>query len=110
MMTKQVNINISRCRGMRPKTLAAYVIATAALMAIMSIVTSMSEHTVNAQMMMGAHSGGLGNMTSGLQELQQKAVANGTINLEQTIFNAIHYKVNTLLSHAITPAERSVVK
>jgi hypothetical protein len=61
-------------------------------------------------MMMGAAQAGsdFGNMTSGLQQLQQKAVANGTINLEQTIFNAIHSKVNTSLTQAITTAERSV--
>jgi hypothetical protein len=56
---------------------------------------------------MGAH-GGFGNMTSGLQELQQKAAANGTINLEQTIFKAIGSKVNTSLTQAMTTAERSV--
>ena len=114
-MTKQVNIR--PLGGMRPKTrtLAAYVIAITTLIAMMSVVIPMSEHSINAQMMMGgAHGGaggggdGFGNMTSGLQELQQKAVANGTINLEQTIFNAIHSKVNTSLTQAITTAERSV--
>jgi hypothetical protein len=95
---------------MRPKTktLAAYMIAIATLLAMMIVVTSMSEHTVNAQMMIGAHGGGFGNMTSGLQKLQQKVMANGTINLEQTIFTAIHSKVNTSLTQAITTTERSV--
>jgi hypothetical protein len=105
-MTKQVNISISRHRGMRPKTLAAYVITITTLIVMMSVVTSMSEHSINAQMMMGSHDG-FGNMTSGLQELQQKVMANGTINLEQTIFKAIGSKVNTSLTQAITTAEQS---
>jgi hypothetical protein len=52
------------------------------------------------------HSGG--NMTSSLQELQQKVKNNGTINLEQTIFKAISSKVKTSLTQAMTTAERSV--
>jgi hypothetical protein len=56
----------------------------------------MSEHSISAQIM-GAH-GGFGSMTSGLQELQQEEMANGTINLEQTIFKAISSKVNTSLT------------
>jgi hypothetical protein len=72
------------------------VIATATLIAMTSVVTSMSEHSISAQIM-GAH-GGFGSMTSGLQELQQKEMANGTINLEQTIFKAISSKVNTSLT------------
>jgi hypothetical protein len=70
---------------MRPKTLVTTVIATAALIVMISVVMSRSEHNINAQMMMGGH-GGFGNMTSGLQEPQQKMMTiNGTINLEQTI-------------------------
>src|SRR5919198_365362 len=109
-MTRQVNISISRVRGMRPKNLAASLIVKAILIAMVSLVTTLSGHSIIAQMMMGAAQAGsdFGNMTSGLQQLQQKAVANGTINLEQTIFNAIHSKVNTSLTQAITTAERSV--
>jgi hypothetical protein len=59
-------------------------------------------------MMGGAHGGGFGNMTSGLQQLQQKVITNGTINLEQTILNAISSKVNTSLPQAMTTAEMSV--
>src|SRR5919198_5997347 len=47
-------------------------------------------------------------MTSGLQELRQKVMTNGTINLEQTIFNAIRSKVNTSLTQAMMTAEQSV--
>jgi hypothetical protein len=90
---------------MRSKTLAASVIATATLIAMMSIVTSTNEHSINAQMI-GDH-GGFGNMTSGLQEDQQEMTINGTINLEQTIIEAIDSKVNTSLTQAITTAEQS---
>ena len=74
---------------MRPKTLAAYVMATAMLVAMMSIVTSAGEHSIHAQVMGDHGEGWVGNMTSGLQEHQQKMKINGTINLEQTIFEAI---------------------
>ena len=92
---------------MRPKTLAAFVIATATLIAMMGVVASTSEHSINAQMMKGDH-GGFGNMTSGLQEHQLKMMINGTINLEQTIFEAIGSKINTSLTQAMTTAEQSV--
>jgi uncharacterized membrane protein YkoI len=77
------------------------------LLAIMAIIISMNEQNVNGQMMMADH-GGSGNMTTGLQELQQKAMAHGTINLEQTIFKAIDSKVNISLTQAMTTAEKSV--
>lgn len=105
-MTKQVNFSIRTYRVMK-YTLAAHVMATGALIAVMSVVTVMSEHSINAQMSVGGH-GGFGNMTSGLQELQQKIMANGTINLEQTFFKAIGSKVNTSLTQAMTTAERSI--
>jgi hypothetical protein len=103
-MTNQVKFSRSRSRSMKPNTLAAYMISTGTLIAIMSLVTSMNEHSINAQMM-GEHGG---NMTSGLHELQQKVMANGTINLEQTIFKAIDSKINTSLTQAMTTAERAV--
>ena len=103
-MTNKTNINIIIHAGVKPKTLAAYVIATASLIAMMGILVPISKQSVNAQMM--GHSGG--NMTSSLLELQQKVKSNGTINLEQTIFKAISSKVNTSLTQALTTAERSV--
>ncbi|CAN5129159.1 hypothetical protein BH18THE2_BH18THE2_31560 [soil metagenome] len=107
-MTKQVNFSITRYRHTRPKMLAVYVIATVALIAIMCIVTSTGEHSINAQMM-GDHGGGwVGNATSDLQEHQQNKMINGTINLEQTIFEAIGSKINTSLTQAMTVAEQSV--
>lgn len=75
-----------------------------ALIVMMSVLTPMSKQSVNAQMM--GHTSG--NMTASLQELQQKVMANGTINLEQTILEAIGSKVNTSLTQAITTAERTV--
>ena len=104
-MTKKANINIIGHTGVKPRTLAACVIATASLIVIMSVLTPMSKQSVNAQMMMGHTSG---NMTAGLQELQQKVMANGTINLEKTILEAISSKVNTSLTQAMTTAERTV--
>jgi hypothetical protein len=96
---------------MKPKTLAATVmVATATLIAtMMTIITSTNGHNVSAQMMMTGDRGGFGNMTSGQQEQQKKMMTiNGTINLGQTIFQAIGSKVNTSLTQAITTAEQSV--
>jgi hypothetical protein len=93
---------VSYICNMKSKTLATTVIATATLIAMMiGIITSTSGHNVSAQMMMGDR-GGFGNMTSGQQQI------NGTINLGQTIFEAIDSKVNTSLTQAITTAEQSV--
>jgi hypothetical protein len=64
-MTKKANINKMGHTGVKPKTLAACVIATASLIVMMSVLTPMSKQSVNAQMMMGH--GSSGNMTTGLQ-------------------------------------------
>jgi hypothetical protein len=106
-MNEQGNINMIRKSGMRSKTLAASVISIATLIAMTSIVTSTNEYSINAQMMIDDH-GGFGNMTSSLQEDQQEMTINGTINLEQTIIEAIDSKVNTSLTQAIITAEQSV--
>lgn len=84
----------------------ASIIVTTATLAIMGVVTSMSGHNIDAQMM-GDH-GGFGNMTSGLHEPHQKMMINGTINVNQTIFDAIASKVNTSLTKSMTTAEQSV--
>jgi hypothetical protein len=102
-MTKRENVGISRYKHKRPKNLATYMIATAGLIALL---TSASQQNISAQMM-GDH-GSFGNMTSGLQDDQQEMTINGTINLEQTIFEAIGAKINTSLTQAITAAEQSV--
>ena len=75
---------------------------------MMCVVTSTSDHSINAQMMRDRV--GLENMTSGLQDHQQKMMINGTINLEQTIFEAIVSKVNTSLTQAMTTAELSTIQ
>lgn len=106
-MTNEVNVNVSKCKTLKTPTL--YIITITSLLAMMTIVTSMSEHGVNAQMMMENH-GSFVNMTSStLHNLLEKGMTNnGTINLQQTIFNAIHSKVNTSLIQAMTTAERTV--
>jgi hypothetical protein len=106
MMRKQEN-KVIRYVETRPKTLTALTIVTTASLALMSILAPTSEHSVDAQMTMEDH-GGFGNMTLGLQGHQQEMTINGTINLEQTIFDAIGSKVNTSLTEAMTIAERSV--
>jgi hypothetical protein len=98
--------NFTHTSNMKTKTLTGIVIATVTLIAmIMAIITSASEHNVSAQMMTTGDRGSdsFGNMTSG-----QKVMINGTINLGQTIFDAIGSKVNTSLTQAITTAEQSV--
>jgi len=105
-MINQDNINMIRVTDIRSKTIATSLIATATLIAMMSMITSANEHSIDAQMM-GDH-GSFGNMTSGLQEDRQEMMINGTINLEQTIIEAIDSKVNTSLTQAITTAEQSV--
>ena len=84
------------------KVLTIAMIATAALMAIVGIMSN-SIQTVSAQSMTGM--GDSGNMTSNKDE---NTMINGTINLHQTIFEAIGSKVNTSLAQAITTAEQSV--
>jgi hypothetical protein len=106
-MTNEVNVTIDKYK--RAKTPALYIIVIASLLTMMVIATSMSEHRVNAQMMTGNHSNFV-NTTSSLHSLLEKGMttSNGTINLQQTIFNAIHSKVNTSLIQAMTVAERTV--
>ena len=90
-----------------PKAFVISMGATVILTAVISIVTSTGNYSINAQMM-GDHSGWVGNMTSSVKDHQQKTIINGTINLEQSIFEAINSKINTSLTQAMTAAERSV--
>ena len=109
-MTNQVNMCPNKYRCKRTKALAANVMAIATMVAVMTILTSISERSVNAQMM-GDHNGDqTGNVTSGQQQQQheQRMINNGTINLEQIIFQAINSKINTTLTQAMTTAERSI--
>ena len=91
-------------------TLAASIIAIAIMITMTITSISISERSVNAQMM-GDHLGSwTGNTTSGQQQQQyeQKMINNGTINLEKIIFQAIESKINTSLTQAMATAERSV--
>lgn len=96
---------MNRHMRVKPKGLSIQMIATATLIAMISIGTYATELSVNAQMTMGRN--GV-NMTTGMQELQHKVMANGTINLEQTILKAISSKVNTSLTQAMITAEKTV--
>jgi hypothetical protein len=87
---------------MKSKILTIAVIVTATLIAMISIASN-STQEVSAQNM--TKMGEFGNMTSGMGE---KMMINGTINLQQTIFEAIGSKVNTTLTQAITTAEETV--
>lgn len=81
-------------------------------MAIAALITAAStlmigERGVDAQM--ENHGGDLaGNMTSSQQQHEQKTINNGTINLEEVIFQAINSRINTSLTQTMTTAERSV--
>jgi hypothetical protein len=81
--------------------------ATVLLTAVISVVILTGNYSINAQMT-GDHGGWVGNMTSGVKDHQQEMIINGTISLEQTIFEAINSKINTSLAQAMTTAERSV--
>ena len=90
---------------MNSKTIAITVIATSALIAMIGVISYGAGQGVTAQNMsqMGDR-GEYGNKPIGLHE---KMMINGTINLEQTIFEAIGSKINTTLTQAITTAEQT---
>jgi uncharacterized iron-regulated membrane protein len=86
------------------KILVIAVTATAALITMIGVLSYATGQEVSAQNMMGTGDrGDYGNKTS----VQQEKMINGTINLEQTIFEAIGSKVNTSLTQAITTAEQT---
>ena len=90
---------------MNSKTIAITVIGISALIAMISVISYGAGQGVTAQNMskMGDRAE-YGNKSFGLHE---KVMINGTINLEQTIFEAIGSKVNTTLTQAITTAEQT---
>jgi hypothetical protein len=92
----------------KPKSLALSVIVIATLVTTVSVLKSTSV-SVNAQMM-GEHGKDFtGNITSGQQQQhEQRMIKNGTINLEQVIFQAINSRINISLTQAMTTAERSI--
>src|ERR671919_538453 len=91
---------------MKSETLVITMIATAVLIAMIGLVYSLTPQEASAQnmTMMGERSD-YGNKSSGPHG---KLMINGSINLEQTIFDAIGSKINTTLTQAITTAEQSV--
>ena len=105
-MTGQVNMFRHRIRA-----LAVNVIVMAAMITITTTLASISELSVNAQMMDDHDGGWAGNMTSGQQQQQnheQRTIINGTIDLEQIVFQAINSRINTSLTQAMNTAERSI--
>jgi uncharacterized membrane protein YkoI len=107
-MTSQADIFLSKSRR---KRVAAYVTAILTMVSVITALASISEPSANAQMK-EPHGGAAGSMTHGQQQQQQKheqkTINNGTISLEQTIFQAINSRINTSLTQAMTTAERSV--
>jgi hypothetical protein len=75
------------------------------LMAMIGILSYSTQQVSAQNMTMMGDRGVIGNMTSDMHETM---MLNGSINLEQTIFDAIGSKVNTTLTQAITTAEQSV--
>jgi hypothetical protein len=109
-MTDQAERCTNKYKHTKAKTLAANITTIAAMTTLMTITPSISERSINAQMM-GDHGGGWnGNMTSSQQQQQheKRMINNGTINLEQIIFQAINSRINTSLIQAMSTAERSV--
>ena len=96
----QPDVNIA----MKSNVMTITMIVMATLTGMIGVM-SYSAQEVSAQNMtkMGDH-GDFWNMTSAMQEM----MINGTINLEQTIFDAISSKINTTLTQAITTAEQTV--
>ena len=90
--------------AMKSNVLTITVTVTAALIAMIGVM-SYPVQEVSAQNMtkMRDH-GDFWNMTSAMQEI----MINGTINLEQTIFDAIGSKINTTLTQAVTTAEQTI--
>jgi hypothetical protein len=89
---------------MESKTLAITVIVIATLITMIGVTSYAIGQELNAQNMMGM--GDPGNYVNKTSAQQEKMI-NGTINLEQTIFEAIGSKVNTSLTQAITTAEQT---
>jgi len=89
---------------MKSKILVSTVIVTATFMTMIGVISYATSQELSAQMSKMGDLGNFGNKTSG----QQEKMINGTINLQQTIFEAVGSKVNTTLNQAITTAEQTV--
>jgi hypothetical protein len=108
-MTNQADFDLGNYRLRNMIALAINVMTIAALITIVSTLAPFGERSINAQLM-GDHEGNrLGNMTSSQQQQHdQTKINNGTIDLEQVIFQAINSRINTSLTQAMTTAEKSV--
>ena len=108
-MTSQANLHLRDYVHGNTNFLAISVVGIVALITAMSILVQFDDRSVNAQMM-GNHGGELvGSMTTGQQQPHERdTINNGTINLEQVIFQAINSRINTSLTQAMTTAERSI--
>jgi hypothetical protein len=109
-MTNQTDSGLRNYGCRNTKAPATSLIIVAAMITAICIIAPIGERSANAQMT-GNHGVRLaGNMTSGQQQQQheQKMISNGTINLEQVIFQAISSRINTSLTQAVTTAEKSV--
>jgi hypothetical protein len=104
-MTKRDSVVTGKCMAKLSTTLAIFVMATTTLIAIMSMITLTNDSTY-AQI--NEDHGSFSKMTSDLHGVQQEKMINGTINLEETIIEAIDSKVNISLTQAISTAEQSV--
>jgi hypothetical protein len=109
-VTNQVDFGLMYHGCKSPRSLAINVIAIVALITVTSTLAQCDERSVNAQMMEDLGGSGAGDTTPGQhqQRYEQKTINNGTINLEQTIFQAINSQINASLTQAMTTAERSV--
>ncbi len=101
-----VQENNSMFNYVKKESLFAFLIVIATL-AVISMIALTNEHSIKAQIMTGDHES-FKNKTAYPHEYQHRMIINGTIDLEQTIFEAIDSKVNTSLIQAMTIAEKSV--
>jgi hypothetical protein len=107
-VTDRVDLGLKNYECRKTNTFAIFVISIAAMVTVMITLTSIIQCGVDAQMTEDHGGGWAGNMTYGQQQPEQNMINNGTINLEQIIFQAINSKINTSLTQAMTSAERSV--
>jgi hypothetical protein len=102
-----VQENNSMFNHVKEKSLFAFLIVIATFLAVISMIALPNEHSIKAQIMTGDHES-FKNKTAYPHEYQYKMIINGTIDLEQTIFEAIDSKVSTSLIQAMIIAEKSV--
>jgi hypothetical protein len=108
-MTSQADFGLRNYTLRNMRVLDINIITIVTLITTVGILASMGQPSVNAQMTADHEGNRLGNLTSSQQQLHdQKKINNGTIDLEQVIFQAINSKINTSLTQAMTTAEKLV--